>query len=156
MLSLYHMCAFADVFSVRCFPHVVNIAVQAVVRELKNNPEKPLAEVTTSNAEEAAALKQYVAALQVDPVGCARNLIGTCRSSGQRRNDLEYYVNQCNEKLIWGSFDDGTSIKVGYKQLLRDCPTRWSSTFCMADRLLSLYSVRYLYNFKLYLRLTLL
>ncbi|KAL7282477.1 hypothetical protein ACG7TL_003948 [Trametes sanguinea] len=76
---------------------------------------------------------EYEAALSKNPVKAARELINKARQSGQRREDFDRIVSECIKKKTFG--DDTPSGT----QLLRDVDTRWSSTFLMIDRLLSLY-----------------
>ncbi|KAJ3002031.1 hypothetical protein NUW54_g6071 [Trametes sanguinea] len=76
---------------------------------------------------------EYAAALAANPVKAARDLINKARQSGQRREDFERIVGECIKNRTFGDEEpNGT-------QLLRDVDTRWSSTFLMIDRLLSLY-----------------
>lgn len=127
-----------------CFPHVVNIAVQAVLDDLKKRPRAPLEDldVTTSSPDEHNQLKRYVEALEADPVGRARNLVGACRSSGQRRDELIWYINDGNAAESWGRDKQGEPYIIPPRELLRDCPTRWSSTYNMGDRVATNYPVR--------------
>ncbi|KAJ6473957.1 hypothetical protein C8R47DRAFT_1053485 [Mycena vitilis] len=76
----------------------------------------------------------YAEALEADPVGKTRQIVAACRASGQRRADVKQIIQDGNEKFLWGS--DGVIRVV---QLLRDCETRWSSTYLMSDRLIELY-----------------
>ncbi|KAJ2973617.1 hypothetical protein NUW54_g12033 [Trametes sanguinea] len=77
---------------------------------------------------------EYATALSQNPVKAARTLINKARQSGQRRDDFEQIVADGIQTNIFG---DG--MEPGGRQLLRDVDTRWSSTFLMIDRLLSLY-----------------
>ncbi|KAI0790281.1 hypothetical protein BC629DRAFT_1287814 [Irpex lacteus] len=76
----------------------------------------------------------YADALAADPVGRVRSLVAACRASGQRREDLRAVIINGNETGRWESIGG-----VPLLQLLRDCPTRWSSTYMMVDRALRLY-----------------
>ncbi|KAJ7633847.1 hypothetical protein DFH06DRAFT_1004046, partial [Mycena polygramma] len=75
-------------------------------------------------------LGNYADAVASDPVGRGRQIVAACRASGQRRAELKLVIKQGNEKKLWG-------LRV--LQLLRDCETRWSSTYLMSDRLTELY-----------------
>ena len=79
---------------------------------------------------------EYALALSEDPVRAARTLVTKARQSILRREEFEKIVGECieNESFGEGVHPPGT-------QLLRDVDTRWSSTFLMIDRLLSLYPV---------------
>ncbi|CDO76288.1 hypothetical protein BN946_scf184917.g4 [Trametes cinnabarina] len=76
----------------------------------------------------------YAAALQDDPIKMARDLISVCRSSGQRREELQRTIAEGNQARRFGP-----GVVIPQAQLLRDVDTRWSSTFLMIDRLLELY-----------------
>ncbi|KAJ8581993.1 hypothetical protein M405DRAFT_776899, partial [Rhizopogon salebrosus TDB-379] len=83
-------------------------------------------------------LQAYVRALENDPIGGCREIVSACRSSGQRRRRLQAVIKEGNENGYWrGKLPDGKTT-LPTVQLLRDCPTRWSSTFKMADRVLML------------------
>ncbi|KAJ7721832.1 hypothetical protein DFH07DRAFT_867753 [Mycena maculata] len=90
--------------------------------------------VIFSADESAAELKEYAEALQSDPVGKSRQIVAACRASGQRRADVKQIIVDGNRKFLW---QPGGTLRV--VQLLRDCETRWSSTYLMSDRLLELY-----------------
>lgn len=79
---------------------------------------------------------EYATAVQSDPVGRTRQIVTTCRKSGQHREGLQ--------KLI----ATGSDTNVRLVQLLRDCETRWSSTFNMIDRFIELHPVSIFYLFK--------
>ncbi|OSD08725.1 hypothetical protein PYCCODRAFT_1356822 [Trametes coccinea BRFM310] len=122
---------------IRCFPHVVNISVQRSLRAL--DPTDPSFDAYDPDIEGDlnAALSSdpdYADALLQNPIKAARTLIQKARQSGQRREEFERIVADCVRN---GTFGEG--LEPGGTQLLRDVDTRWSSTFLMIDRLLSLY-----------------
>lgn len=121
----------------RCFPHCINIATQTVLDELKTNPFDPVIE-TAKDSSEIPHLTRYATALEADPVGKTRDLVTTCRSSGSRRRELQAVIADGNQSGRW-SREEGREIRE--VQLLRDCKTRWSSTFLLIDRALMLYPV---------------
>lgn len=121
-------------FCRRCFPHVVNIATQTILKELKENPYQPVIASLTDSTGGSEALRQYANALSSDPVASTREIVAICRKSGQRREELQKVIVAGNHSNSWG-----TTIRS--VQLLRDCETRWSSTFNMIDRLIELYPV---------------
>lgn len=110
-----------------------------MLKELKENPYDPVL-CSSQDASKRAALEAYADALATDPVGMARSLVGVCRKSGQRRNDLRAVIVEGNMK---GQFsdDDGTVFALPVQELLRDCETRWSSTYNMGGRVITLYPV---------------
>ena len=119
----------------RCFPHCINIATQTVLDELKTNPVDPVIGMA-KDASELPHLTRYANALEADPVGKTRDLVTTCRSSGPRRRELQAVIAEGNKSGRW-SREEGREIRE--VQLLRDCKTRWSSTFLLIDRALMLY-----------------
>jgi hypothetical protein len=67
-----------------CFPHIINILVQTVLKELKENPDEPvLLSCSNPDSKQCAELLEYANTLAVDPMGGARSLVGACRKSGQ-------------------------------------------------------------------------
>ena len=123
----------------RCFPHVVNIAVKAALKELsKSAPEvteDDIPFIWDHNENDSA----YAIALDSDVVGKARSLVSACRASGQRREDLQTTITEGNSSR---SFPDGKELR--NVQLLRDMDVRWSSTYLMIDRVLELYPVYFM------------
>ena len=125
---------------IRCFPHCINIATQTVLDELKTNPFDPVIE-TAKDPSEIPHLTRYATALEADPVGKTRDLVTTCRSSGSRRQELRTVIADGNQSGRWLR-EEGREIRE--VQLLRDCKTRWSSTFLLIDRALMLYPVSWM------------
>jgi hypothetical protein len=121
----------------RCFPHVVNLAVQAILAELKKNPCCPVL-MTSINPVNQSALQAYARTLEHDPVGQCHAIVSACQSSGQHRCRLHAVIQEGNENGFWrGQLPDGKTTLPAV-QLLCDCITRWSSTFRMIDRVLIL------------------
>jgi len=116
--------------------------VQAILAELKSNPRAPVIAASCNSSDHGdqlpLALQNYASALEHDPVGECRDIVSACRSSGQRRNRLRNVIEEGNKNNYWrGKLPDGKMV-LPVVQLLRDCPTRWSSTFKMVDRVLLL------------------
>ncbi|KAF9463606.1 ribonuclease H-like domain-containing protein, partial [Collybia nuda] len=85
------------------------------------------------------AMTTYLHSLETGLIGTCRSVVAACRVSGQRRQELRRIICEGNEKETW----DG-ELPLGKKhlsvlQLLRDCETRWSSTYLMIDHMLYLY-----------------
>ena len=88
----------------RCFPHVVNLAVQAIYATLKNQsnsdiqyllgnlPEFTEEEVQNMPLPDGVTLEEYRTALATNIIGIARKLVTACRASGQRREDFELTI----------------------------------------------------------------
>ncbi|KAF5383852.1 hypothetical protein D9615_003798 [Tricholomella constricta] len=132
----------ADGNRIRCFPHIINLACQAILEALKQTPALGLFLATES------ATKSYLQSLEADLIGTCRSVVAACRASGQRRQELRRIICEGNEKDTWrGELpNDEKHLKV--LQLLRDCETRWSSTYLMIDRMIYLYPAvrRFLLN----------
>lgn len=83
----------------------------------------------------------YRAVLEADVIGTTRKLVTACRASGQRREDLKLTIKEGNEAGSWID-SEGDPFSLPILELLRDCETRWSSTFLLLDRVLTLLPVR--------------
>lgn len=134
-----------------CFAHVINISVQHILTELRDAylfEDDHLSDTLDASSSSDA----YGDALRGDLIGRVRKLVSDCRASGQRRSALRTVIMNGNEMKSWpqtmpdfdipmlsdASKTGGTLPEV---QLLRDCETRWSSTFLMISRVLTLYPV---------------
>jgi hypothetical protein len=126
-------------FVYRCFPHVINIAVMTMVKKLKDNPYAPVIATCHEEAGPSEALIEYAKAVKSDPIGTAVGIVAVCRKSGQRRAKLQQIILEGNHDNAW---PDGSIRPL---QLLRQCETRWSSTFNMIGRCIELYPVRVLF-----------
>ncbi|KAI0682527.1 hypothetical protein C8T65DRAFT_551748, partial [Cerioporus squamosus] len=116
---------------IRCFPHVVNIAVKHALSALTDledaSADLPLETTAAPPIETPESIPD-------DPIKAARQLIAACRVSSQRRDVFRLAIIEGNRT---GAFGEGVVLPV--HELLRDVDTRWSSTFLMIDRLLVLY-----------------
>lgn len=108
---------------------------------LGNFPELTEEALEVTPLPDGVTLEGYRAALSTDIVGIARKLVTGCRASGQRREELELTIREGNEAETWTD-SNGNPLQLPVLQLLRDCETRWSSTFLMLDRVLTLLPVR--------------
>ncbi|KIO23189.1 hypothetical protein M407DRAFT_43807, partial [Tulasnella calospora MUT 4182] len=118
----------------RCFPHVINIAVEAFLKQLALGPP------SISVAEQMD--QGIIDALHRGIVSICRSIVVFCRASGSRRTGLRQVILDGNAA---GWF--GQNVRLPEHQLLRDVPTRWSSTFFMIDRFLELWPVNALSHF---------
>ena len=91
-------------------------------------------EAASTNAALQAA-PEYATALRNDPVKLARQLVTACRASGGRRAELREVIKEGNRIHAFGD------KPLPELQLLRDVDTRWSSTFLMINRVLTLHPV---------------
>lgn len=112
--------------------------MQTILKELEDNPYDPVIESSTTPS---ADLVEYAEALQTKPVSNARSIVAICRKSGSRRTELR--------NTIVEGIRDGTWPHLHVVQLLRDCVTRWSSTYNMIDRCIELYPVRFIMQYTL-------
>jgi len=99
---------------VRCVAHVINIAAQALLKELQSealDSEDDLLAVPDSDADLSHCIPRL------------RRLVVKIRSSPQRR---EKFAHQCQ------------SSGVPAKELVADVKTRWNSTFAMVERALEM------------------
>lgn len=137
--------------SIRCFPHVINLAVQAIYTGMKSHPYAALPLPELEGTSDPTALLpnfgmtrveviEHLDVLASDLVGTIRKTVAACRASGQRRSDFKATIEEGNSDKFWRNVD-GTVLKIPVLQLLRDCDTRWSSTFMMLDRTMGLYPV---------------
>lgn len=141
----------------RCFPHVINIAVQTGVRQLTAPPENSSDPYPDNIADEdpfwasnfdpeqyAIARNErlardeiYCLALQADPIAQARNTVHASKASGRRREEFQDTIREGNKNKTFG--EDSLPEAV----LLLDVDTRWSSIYVMVDRVLELNQVIY-------------
>jgi len=126
----------ADGNRCRCFPHVINISAQTVVKELKENPSMVVscASSPTTHPEQLQYLTRYEDALRSDPIGKTRSTVGVLWASGQQCAELR-------EIIVKGNKDNCWNPPLRPVQLLRDVETRWSSLFGMVGRAIELYPV---------------
>lgn len=83
----------------------------------------------------------YLAAMELGkgPIEACRESVIAMRASDQRREGLQQVIREGN---FHGHFTiQDQTIIVPSLQLLRDCPTRWSSTYEMIRRYILLYPV---------------
>ncbi|KAJ3925282.1 MAG: hypothetical protein NXY57DRAFT_907279, partial [Lentinula lateritia] len=125
---------------IRCFPHVINIAVKTGLSFITSLP--PLNEGETDDD----STEDYRRSLESDLISRVCQIITLCRASGNRWDDFwdtvmsmrkEMQKNGTHECADDNNNTDGLLERVVV--LLRDVDTRWSSTFFMVDRFLELY-----------------
>lgn len=141
----------------------MNLAVQDIISNVSVVLSPEAADAYSSDdigkLREALAREDTEPAPSTDIVHTIRRLIATLRVSGQRRENLMTTIAKGNTagnwevsaiwKEWWISYDPDArtgardnQIRLPEVQLLRDCPTRWSSTYLMLTRFLELYPVR--------------
>ncbi|KAF8982903.1 hypothetical protein BDQ17DRAFT_1261856, partial [Cyathus striatus] len=91
------------------------------------------------NCIQLLQLFEYSTSLCKDLIGKCQNLVAVCRASGKRHKELQDIIIEGNEKGYWAE-------ELPVLQLLRDCETRWSSTYLMIDHVIHLYPVIFLHR----------
>ncbi|CAA7271021.1 unnamed protein product [Cyclocybe aegerita] len=128
---------------IRCFPHVINLAVKAGLKELTELPlfdqdildlEASAQSTPSFSSDPLQNNPEYRDALESDVVASVRKWVTACRSSGQRREEFEETLHKL--KTI-----DATMKKLRLVGLLKDMDIHWSSTFRMIDRFLETHPV---------------
>ncbi|KAJ3754264.1 hypothetical protein EV360DRAFT_51958 [Lentinula raphanica] len=129
---------------IRCFPHVINIAVKTALSRIGDVELDDADNVTLDEIfeylppnESIGMSKAYRESLSKDLVGCAHKLVNASRSSGKRRDALRDAILAIRRAQT--SHEGNHHYLMREVVLLRDVDTRWSSTFLMIDRLLELY-----------------
>ncbi|KAF8595602.1 hypothetical protein BDV93DRAFT_456541 [Ceratobasidium sp. AG-I] len=92
--------------------------------------------------------KHYLQALEAQPVDICRASVSACRSSGLRREVFRQTIVDGN-RLGTFRLPGGATFLVPLLQLLRDMPTRWSSTYNMIKRYLELFPAIVEYAFRI-------
>lgn len=115
----------------------MNIAVQNMLTRLESEPMvSPTAFRSAASSPTAMKrLQEYDIALKGRPVRKTRQLVNACRASGSRRQEFKDVIIRGNTTQYWGS--NGLPVL----SLLRDCETRWSSTYIMLERSIKLHPV---------------
>jgi hypothetical protein len=118
---------------IRCFAHIINLAVGDALTALpkpegfEHFPDTTLETLwVTSQADTG-----YTKALQSNLVVRIQEIVRQLRSSGQRREAFR-------QTIIDGNRTKHFQVEIPHLQLLRSVPTRWSSAFQMIDRFLLL------------------
>ena len=119
----------------RCFPHVINLVVQAIYAALKDRKglEEQYLLGRLNHINEAAiegmilphgvTREGYLKALTTDVLGTARKLVAACCISGKHWEEFLDTILEGNLDEKWVD-DDRTPISKKTLQLLRDCETR--------------------------------
>ena len=130
----------ANIDIYRCFPHVINLAVQAIFTGMKSDPCAIFRDEWKPSGMTDKEIEQYAHVLAADIVGVIRKTVAACRASGQRREEFRRTIIAGNREGLWKDMS-GNLLELDILQLLCDCETRWSSTFLMLDQAIGLYPV---------------
>jgi hypothetical protein len=124
---------------IMCFPHIINIAVQHVLKKMssveapENDDDSEDLVDNTNNADEGRGFGQsYEAACAQDPIARLRKIVMTIRSSGQRRDAFYTWIEAGNKSGLFVL--NNKPVQILLRQLLRDVRTRWDSTYQMIKR----------------------
>lgn len=158
-ICLYPVIHSFQLIVLRCFPHVINIAVKAGLKQLTCLPSDSLDVVeydTMFYLDVPGGLSgslqmlvdsehhvdthdddKYQEVLDSDVIGKIRRFTNSCQSSGQRREQFHNVRIAGNLAGGWG--ENGKIIQeIGP---INDVETRWDSTFNMTDRFFEIYPV---------------
>src|SRR6266481_1734617 len=111
----------------RCFPHLVNVAVQAILKMITD----------ISLSKDGAVCHEvpstqghtFVEVLGHNPIACGHAVVRACHSSGQCREHLSQLIIEGNIKQTFGPSDE--PVEVPNLALLCDVDTRWDSVYLM-------------------------
>ncbi|KAF5344239.1 hypothetical protein D9758_012370 [Tetrapyrgos nigripes] len=118
---------------IRCFPHIINIAVKTALKYLTCvNIWDPEAEGSDDPDLPAPS------ALNDDPeykvIADAWTQVTTCQASGQHRQAMSEIIVEGNKNGGWGNLPE----QLRNIELMKDVDTHWGAAFNMMDRLLEL------------------
>ncbi|KEP46424.1 hypothetical protein V565_199570, partial [Rhizoctonia solani 123E] len=113
----------------RCFPHVVNLAVQDILNALPASAAEYRSALSQQGLKLDDESEAYLSAFLFELLNHIRKTITALRRT-QRRQGLR-------QTIVEGNTDKSWTLKL--LELKLDCPTRWSSTRDMIERLLYLY-----------------
>ena len=123
---------------IMCFPHIINIAVQHVLKKMSkveapDNEDDSEDLIEKSNADEGRGFGQtFEAACAQDPIDRLRKIVMTIRASGQRRDAFNAWIDTGNMSGLF--VINNCPVEIEPNQLLRDVVTRWDSTYQMIKR----------------------
>ncbi|KAG8773677.1 hypothetical protein FRC12_002385 [Ceratobasidium sp. 428] len=128
----------------RCFPHVINLAVKAILDALSESAHVYRYYMTKAGGAIPIELETYLLALESEPHNHIRKTAVALRRT-QRCQGVRNTIHKGNEQRIWQTHKliDGNwkleEFQMKALELILDCPTRWSSTRNMIERFLYLY-----------------
>ncbi|QRW04461.1 hAT family dimerization protein [Ceratobasidium sp. AG-Ba] len=127
-----------DINRIRCYAHIINLVVVAMLKELPAAAQMFREEAAAKGDDLDNDICAYLGALESGVVGDCRASIRSLRSSDVRR---EGFMKCIKEGNLLGIFRTaaGSAVTLPVLQLLRDSETRWSLTYNMIVRYIELY-----------------
>jgi hypothetical protein len=133
---------------IRCFPHVVNLVTQTMIKALDTPGREripDLEEINNSDDsdderedqdggnQDSDSSDEDDAEPTVGVVSKIRRLVRTIRASDQRQSMLTRVVEMGNKGGLWTDYH-GKTVQIEPRQLILDVRTRWDSTYQMLVR----------------------
>jgi hypothetical protein len=143
LLHLWDIDFDADNRRIMCFPHIVNICCQHVIKKFTNI--ELLDDSEQIQAPNPPNALSYEDAVKHDPIARGRNLVRVMRSSGQRHEAFYNFIGDGNVRGWFHSGDLPGPIEIRLLQLLHDVKTWWDSVYFMIRRLREMRPVSYYY-----------
>ena len=129
---------------IMCFPHVINICCQHVLKEFTCLDHASTDEDDIADLPELGHTQQsWDDAVRRDPIALARNIVRTIRASGHGREQFNSIIIDGNDKQWFTDGDPPHVVQLEQLELLRDVKTRWDSVYYMIERLRSLRPVSF-------------
>ncbi|KAG9088674.1 hypothetical protein FS749_001982 [Ceratobasidium sp. UAMH 11750] len=127
-----------DTNRIRCYAHIINLVVVAMLKELPATAQLFREEAAAKGDDLDEIVSAYLDALDSGIVAGCRESIRSLRSSNLRR---EGFIDSIKDGNLRGTFKTAAGLVklLPVLQLLRDSETRWSSTYNMIVRYIELY-----------------
>jgi hypothetical protein len=148
--TVHSMLSSNTTFYDRCFPHIVNLAVKAILEALPQSAAEYRKAQTQAGRSIEPEQEEYLQALESQPVQRCRDCVVALRHGSQCRTGLHRTIEDGNKmnhfKVYKYKSEDSRErvevpIKLKVVELLLDCVTRWGSTRNMIERFIYLYPI---------------
>jgi hypothetical protein len=126
---------------IMCFPHVINICCQHIIKEFTNIELVDIEETQPINLPNLTNTASYKDAVKHNPVACGQNVVCILWSSGQRCDAFDDIIKDSNAKGWFCIGNPPKVIQLRPLQLLCDVKTQWDSMYFMIRRLRELHPV---------------
>lgn len=141
LLCLWDIDFDAEDWRIMCFPHIINICCQHIIKDF-TNVELVDAAVPTQTPSPSNTLS-YEEAVKCDPVAHGRNVVHVLRAFGQRRDSLLEIINDSNAKGWFRIGNPPTVIQLRPLQLLHDVKIWWDTVYFMIKHLRDLHPISF-------------